>query len=870
MEDSWRQFQLENEDEAMKRALELSRIEHQKSQAESQKHRHEPRRDETLSSTVSLGHQSKQQDREDTQLLRSAPGGYTNYSKFPQERSKSKGTVTTNTRDARAKAIPLCLPNNCKWNPKTCQYIQTKEERSSLYVVEEALEQLRKVKGTVTTNTRDARAKAIPLCLPNNCKWNPKTCQYIQTKEERSSLYVVEEALEQLRKVKGPVCVVSVTGPYRKGKSYILSEAFNQPEVFPLGHEMVAETMGIWYMGVPTRRDLEGLDFIVKLSQRIQIRSKGSRRRNVGTKETEFFHRTFPFFIWLLRDVTQSIPPDCKDIKDYFLKKVFREQESQNATGHQSQKAEVAESILRFFPGFDAFTLPLPTADSEVMKSLSKNKLQLQAQFLSKLEDFKCLLKSTLVPKHSCTDGEFVTGEGLAALVALYVNAINTPGAIPNVQSAWDTFVQTKCLDAKQASIEAYKKLMTSLLSEKRPRDNDEIHKCHNTALQESEVLFMSETTGISTNTVEKYTRELKNQLNKHLKQWQTENVRLTKQSCDDLLLQLKRKHLDLVLQQLQLSVDDIIGVYHLINEEYNAREVGAEDAIAAAFFDFHPELAKETKRYLKLKNYDEKAAKDMAEEAYRERKRRRLEMEMLIARLEKENEGMREKMADELKVQREQLQNMLAASMKKAEQEREAFIKENHELEERFLEMQKSNEDNMRTIKNIFELITKYEEEKLKLRMQMRELPEDEMKASLKKMNDRHSEEVTAMLEKLDIQLDGIKKIKESGDDEALYSTKKEKGRAADWEELPQMMTSRAQMVGSLQQNMADTEKEREAVDKPSFLKQGLKVIAQKVPVVGEAIALYPPAKPYAEPVAAVVGAFAKALSECDDCSIM
>ena len=63
-----------------------------------------------------------------------------------------------------------------------------------------------------------------------------------------------------------------------------------------------------------------GFSFIVKLSQRIQVRS--NRGWTVGAKETELFHRTFPFFIWLLRDVTQSIPRDCRDIKDYFLKKV--------------------------------------------------------------------------------------------------------------------------------------------------------------------------------------------------------------------------------------------------------------------------------------------------------------------------------------------------------------------------------------------------------------------------------------------------------------------------------------------------------------------------------------------------------------------
>ena len=83
--------------------------------------------------------------------------------------------------------------------------------------------------------------------------------------------------------------------------------------------------------------------------------------------------------------------------------------------------------------------------------------------------------------------------------------------------------------------------------------------------------------------------------MNKHLNHWQNENIQKTRKFCEDLLVQLKRKHLDPVLQKLQgrdgskLSFDDIIGVYHLIKEDYEARAVGAKDAIAAAFFDFHP-----------------------------------------------------------------------------------------------------------------------------------------------------------------------------------------------------------------------------------------------------------------------------------------
>lgn len=211
--------------------------------------------------------------------------------------------------------------------------------------------------------------KGIPLCLPNNVSWDPATGKTQKTSAERSSLYVVPTAVKMLQEIKDPVCVVAIAGPCRDGKSYILGEVFGEMDVFSIGHKMDPETLGLWMWivpqkykdsrgrdftvilldsegissvdseseddnqiftltvllasiliynskNVPKRNDLNDLSFISKLSQRIRIRSKGS------PEEKDLFRNTFPFFVWLLRDVIMELPDDCKDLDDYFCKRV--------------------------------------------------------------------------------------------------------------------------------------------------------------------------------------------------------------------------------------------------------------------------------------------------------------------------------------------------------------------------------------------------------------------------------------------------------------------------------------------------------------------------------------------------------------------
>ena len=101
---------------------------------------------------------------------------------------------------------------------------------------------------------------AIPLCLPNDCEWNKRDRVCKKNKGVvRNALILQEQALKILQSITGPVCVISIVGPCRTGKSYILSRLIGgerERSHFNLGHKMDPETMGIWIWDTPFKHQL--------------------------------------------------------------------------------------------------------------------------------------------------------------------------------------------------------------------------------------------------------------------------------------------------------------------------------------------------------------------------------------------------------------------------------------------------------------------------------------------------------------------------------------------------------------------------------------------------------------------------------------
>ena len=178
------------------------------------------------------------------------------------------------------------------------------------------------------------------------------------------------------------------------------------------------------------------------------------------SRETRKLGNYLPHFFWLLRDVpTDWLPTREKSMTSY-VKKILE---------YQSKDSEAGIGLSSLYPDLECFGLPHP--------GCGKGKNAVYEEKLSKsfVETFKDIAKHilhTVQPKKGISS-QPIDGPTLASLAQQCVKAINTPGAVPNLEQCWKTASIQKIYDLVDHFLRTYSKEMADTLSGQYPLEYD-------------------------------------------------------------------------------------------------------------------------------------------------------------------------------------------------------------------------------------------------------------------------------------------------------------------------------------------------------------------------------------------------------------
>ena len=363
---------------------------------------------------------------------------------------------------------------------------------------------------------------ALPLIISCQDSWNPDTCKLDSAKEHSQdhSLKVVEDALKLLHTIHKPVAVLSICGPYRSGKSYFMSRLLGIPGVFQLGHSMRACTRGIWMATtileceqfVTIVLDTEGIDaigasetmamslltlttllssFLIYNSKKVPQKVDLDKMRCFSQLSTSLLaqrgdsmtadamKKFFPHFLWLLRDVSLAITnkEGEKITPTEFLHTSVLASDSGEPT-------DLAKSLCSLFPSLECATLPVPSIKRDVIRNIMEQEGKLNPAFNTAINELIQNILQQAAPKKAIDGVSSVNGSMLTALACVYVDAINTPGALPDLEQGWQAVITLQLKEYSDTLVESYKSEMEEALRHNLPMDVKNFMRIHEETLK--------------------------------------------------------------------------------------------------------------------------------------------------------------------------------------------------------------------------------------------------------------------------------------------------------------------------------------------------------------------------------------------------
>ncbi|KAJ8037731.1 Guanylate-binding protein 2 [Holothuria leucospilota] len=471
-------------------------------------------------------------------------------------------------------------------------------------------------------------ASAVPLFLPSNHKWNQLTRQVeINTRKPRGNIKVCEEGLHLIRSIqKEFIVVVCITGPARTGKSYFLSQMQNGIH-FELGHSTTSKTTGVWialsprpievdgkrarlvlmdaeglgsastvdhgqndkwenrvfslcallssYLiynsrGIPNSDDLDKLGFIAQFSSAIHSGSR-SAERDGPAPATGHFRQVAPHFLWLVRDALlipeiNGVPCDWKT---YVEKEVLSVKDGKA----ECRRSSVCRAITETFQSFNAFGLPPPSVDPNVIQNLSlpKTREKINPTFISGIQEVKAIISSNYCLKsiYGCP----VTGLQMAESLSAIVAAVNKECDKLPIDSMWDVVVKSQLNKNVEQAVEAYNQNMVHV---RLPAPTHYIKTAHDKAVKKARTLFHQLSRNFDQDVCCKYVDKLAKRFEKSFMDMTEANEKESRSLCEKAMKDLFEQYLSPLEEDVEdRTFTDILRAKQNIFKIYSKRAKG-------------------------------------------------------------------------------------------------------------------------------------------------------------------------------------------------------------------------------------------------------------------------------------------------------
>lgn len=308
-----------------------------------------------------------------------------------------------------------------------------------------------------------------------------------------TKLRLAGEGLEAIRRIKSPIAAVSVIGPYRSGKSFLLNQllSLSCDEGFGVGHMRDTKTKGIWVWGIPIEMkvngvkvsvlylDTEGFESIGKSNvydDRIfalatvmssvliynlpeTVREADISRLSFAVELAEEFYgrvkgEDVAFepskLLWLIqRDFLQG-----KSVQE-MVTEALQRIPNYNGDKDIEQVNQIRESLAIMGGNSTAFSLPQPHLQRT--KLCDMNDTELDSGYVKRREQLKNLVASIIRPK--IVQGNMLNGKEFVSFLEQIIEALNK-GEIPSTGSLVDVFnkgILERCLKIYNARMSMLK-----------------------------------------------------------------------------------------------------------------------------------------------------------------------------------------------------------------------------------------------------------------------------------------------------------------------------------------------------------------------------------------------------------------------------